>query len=223
MTALLPQALLPQALVFDMDGLLLDSERLALEIGRETCVALDLPWSEDAALGMIGLNADSCAAWLKQCFGETYPVEAQRAEFGRRYEAHIDAHGVPLKPGASELLDRLDALGLPRAIATSTAAARAHLKLKKTGLANRFHHIVGGDMVARSKPAPDIFLAAAAALGVAPQSCMALEDSNAGGRAALAAGMQVRIVPDLLTPAADLAAAGARICTSLFDVLAELG
>lgn len=213
----------PLAFIFDMDGLLLDSERLALEIGRETCAALSLPWSEDAALGMIGLNADACAAWLKQCFGETYPVQAQRAEFGRRYEAHIDAHGVPLKPGASELLDRLDELDLPRAIATSTAAVRAQLKLKKTGLASRFHHLVGGDMVARSKPAPDIFLAAAAALGIAPQSCMALEDSNAGARAALAAGMQVRIVPDLLEPAPELAAAGAKICRSLFDVLAELG
>ncbi|WP_417069394.1 HAD family hydrolase [Niveibacterium terrae] len=212
----------PQAFIFDMDGLLLDSERLAFAIGRETCLALDLPWSEEAALGMIGLNAASCAAWLRQCFGNDYPVEAQRAEFGRRYEAHVTEHGVPLKPGVLELLDRLDALAIPRAVATSTASNRARLKLDRTGLAHRFDHIVGGDQVERGKPAPDIFLAAAKALAIAPEACLALEDSNAGGRAALAAGMSLRVIPDLLAPAPELAAAGAKICTSLFDVLAEL-
>lgn len=213
----------PLALIFDMDGLLLDSERLAFEIGRETCIAMDIPWSKEAALGMIGLNAASCAAWLRQCFGKDYPVEQQRAEFGRRYEAHLCAHGVPLKPGVHELLDRLDELALPRAIATSTASARARLKLEKMGLARRFKHIVGGDQVERGKPAPDIFLAAAKALDIAPRNCLALEDSNAGARAALAAGMSLRVIPDLLAPAPELAAGGAKICTSLFDVLAELG
>ena len=199
---------LPLALIFDMDGLLLDSERLAFEIGRETCIALSLPWSEEAALGMIGLNAASCAAWLKQCFGDDYPVEAQRAEFGRRYEAHVTEHGVPLKPGVLELLERLDELAIPRAVATSTASNRARLKLEKMKLAHRFDHIVGGDQVARGKPAPDIFLAAAKALAIAPRHCLALEDSNAGGRAALAAGMSLRVVPDMLTPTPELAAGG---------------
>jgi HAD superfamily hydrolase (TIGR01509 family) len=212
----------PLALIFDMDGLLLDSERLSFDIGRETCIAMDIPWSEEAALGMIGLNAASCAAWLRQCFGDDYPVEAQRAEFGRRYEAHVTEHGVPLKPGVLELLDRLDELAIPRAVATSTASDRARLKLEKMQLAHRFKHIVGGDQVARGKPAPDIFLAAAKALAIAPQHCLALEDSNAGGRAALAAGMSLRVVPDMLTPAPELAAGGAKICASLFDVLAEL-
>lgn len=216
------EKLFPQAFIFDMDGLLLDSERLAFEIGREACAALKLPWSEEAALGMIGLNAASCEAWLRQCFGEDYPVEAQRAEFGRRYEAHVSEHGVPLKPGVLELLDRLDELAIPRAVATSTASNRARLKLDRMDLARRFERIIGGDQVERGKPAPDIFLAAAKALAVAPERCLALEDSNAGGRAALAAGMQLRLVPDLLTPAPELAAAGAKICTSLFDVLAEL-
>ncbi|MCX9154727.1 HAD family phosphatase [Niveibacterium sp. 24ML] len=214
--------MLIRAVVFDMDGLLLDSERIAYACGREACEALGLPWREETALAMIGRNARDNAALLLGLFGESRHVAAHSEEFARRYEAIIAEGRIPLKPGVHELLDQLDARGLPRAVATSTSHARAVFKLERCGLAARMHAVIGGDQVAQGKPAPDIFLAAAARLGVAPAQCLALEDSNAGARAALAAGMAVRIVPDLLPPDQDVLTAGARALTSLFDVIEEL-
>lgn len=211
-----------RAVIFDMDGLLLDSERIAFGIGRDACHALGLPWREETALAMIGRNARDNARLLEALFGHPQHVDAHGAEFARRYEAVIAAGQIPLKPGVVELLDRLDALGLPRAVATSTNHERALFKLDRCGLIARMDAVIGGDQVAHGKPAPDIFLAAAARLGIPPAECLALEDSNAGTRAALAAGMQVRTVPDLLPPDADLEALGARIIPSLFAVIEEL-
>ncbi|GAA5173611.1 HAD family phosphatase [Niveibacterium umoris] len=210
------------AVIFDMDGLLLDSERIAFGIGRDACTALGLPWREETALAMIGRNARDNAQLLEALFGHADHVEAHSAEFARRYEAVIAAGEIPLKPGVTELLDRLDALALPRAVATSTSHGRALFKLECCGIAHRMHAVVGGDQVAHGKPAPDIFLAAAERLGVAPANCLALEDSNAGARAALAAGMQVRVVPDLLPPDADVLASGAQVIPSLFAIVEEL-
>ncbi len=210
------------AVIFDMDGLLLDSERVSYACGREACEALGLPWREETALAMIGRNARDNALLLEGLFGDPRHVDAHAAEFARRYEALIAAGAIPLKPGVTELLDLLDRLALPRAVATSTSHARAQFKLERVGLAARMHAVIGGDQVPQGKPAPDIFLAAAARLGIAPANCLALEDSNAGARAALAAGMQVRMVPDLLAPDADVIAAGARIVPSLFSVIEEL-
>ena len=204
-----------------MDGLLLDSERIAIEIGREAAEALGLAWRREVALAMIGRNATDNAAMLMSEYGPDYPLDAHAAEFGRRYEKVIANGGIPLKPGVLELLDRLEALAVPRAVATSTAHARAAFKLRCVGLLSRFEVLVGGDEIARGKPAPDIFLAAARRLGAEAARCLALEDSNAGARSALAAGMQVRIVPDLLQPDADVLAAGARLTRSLYDVLGE--
>lgn len=211
------------AVIFDMDGLLLDSERIAFAVGRESCLALGLPWREDVALAMVGRNARDNAALLRHHFGDEYPVDAQREAFGHRYEALIAAGAIPLKDGVLALLDALDARGLPRAVATSTDHTRARFKLEKTGLWHRLHALVGGDEVARGKPEPDIFLAAAARLGVLPANCLALEDSNAGARAALAAGMQVCIVPDLLAAEPDVIAGGARVIASLAQLAEEFG
>ena len=217
MTSRLPFA----AVIFDMDGLLLDSERIAIEIGREAAETLGIVWRREIALAMIGRNAADNAAMLMKEYGADYPLDAHAAEFGRRYETLIAAGGIPLKPGVLELLDRLEALAVPRAVATSTAHARATFKLEHVGLLSRFDVIVGGDEISRGKPAPDIFLAAAERLGVESARCLALEDSNAGARSALAAGMHVRIVPDLLQPDADVLAAGAKLTTSLYEVLGE--
>ncbi|MCL2657801.1 MAG: HAD family phosphatase [Betaproteobacteria bacterium] len=210
------------AVIFDMDGLLLDSERIAFEIGRAASEALGIVWREEVAFKMIGRNAADNAQMLLREYGADYPLAAHMAEFGRRYDALIAAGGIPLKPGAIELLNRLDELRIPRAVATSTAHARAAFKLERVGLLTRFDALVGGDEITHGKPAPDIFLAAAQRLGVAPASCLALEDSNTGAQAALAAGMQVRIIPDLLGADASVLAAGARALDSLHDVLREL-
>ena len=206
------------AVVFDMDGLLLDSERIAYAIGRQVSLDLGIPWTHEVAMQMIGLNSREHEALLKGAFGADYPLDAHRAEFGRRYEAVIAAGTIPLKPGVRELFDALEAAGLPRAVATSTRRSRALPKLEAVGLLARVQVVVAGDEVARGKPAPDIYLAAAAQLGQAPAHCLALEDSNAGVRAARDAGMRVVMVPDLLSPAEDIRAGGILIVDSLLDI-----
>ena len=207
-----------RAVVFDMDGLLLDSERIAYDIGRQVSLDLGIPWTHEVAMQMIGLNSREHESLLKGAFGDDYPLDAHRAVFGLRYDAVIATGSIPLKPGVLELFDALEAAGLPRAVATSTRRSRALPKLDAVGLLDRVHIVVAGDEVARGKPAPDIFLAAAERLGQRPADCLALEDSNAGVRAARDAGMRVVMVPDLLTPADDILSGGIPIAKSLLDI-----
>jgi HAD superfamily hydrolase (TIGR01509 family) len=209
-----------RGVVFDMDGLLLDSERLAYAIGREACEHLGLPWRHEVAMAMIGLNSRDGYRVVREAFGEDFPVDAHQAEFSRRYEAAIDAGRFELKPGVHELLDLLDTLGLPRVVATSTRRRRAIAKLGGAAVRvwPRLHGLVGGDEVERGKPAPDIYQAAAALLDLPITDCLVLEDSNTGVRGGLAAQACVVMVPDLLPPADDVRAAGVPVVESLHAV-----
>jgi len=119
------------------------------------------------------------------------------------------------------LFDTLEALGIPRGVATSTRRSRALPKLEAVGLLARVDQVVAGDEVSRGKPAPDIYLEAAARLGTAPGDCLALEDSNAGVRAGHTAGMHVVMVPDLLAPDDDVLSAGIPVAESLLDIVAR--
>lgn len=209
-----------RAVIFDMDGLLLDSERVAFDIGRETSAALGVAWSEEVALAMIGLNSKDGYRLLVGSFGPDFPVDAHQAEFGRRYEAAIAAGQIPLKTGVLELFEQLERGGLPMAVATSTRRSRALPKLASVGLLDRLAGVVGGDEVAHGKPAPDIYLAAARILRAAPDTCLVLEDSNTGVRGGLAAGARVAMVPDMLPPAQDVLAAGVPRFDNLTQVAA---
>lgn len=207
------------AVVFDMDGLLLDTERLAREAHQHVGRRLGVAITDSVSLQMIGLPADLCHQLLRDHFGETVPVAQLFAEAARDLEARIDAGLLQLKPGALALLDSLEAAGLPRALATSSARAKTLHHLKAAGLAERFDAIVTRDDVAHGKPHPDLFLEAARRLGVAPRHCLALEDSHNGVRAAHAAGMRVIMVPDLLPPTEEMR----QKCRAVLGSLAEVG
>jgi len=204
--------------IFDMDGLLLDSERVALATVAAAAAELGLEWRAEVGLAMVGLNSKDGPAMIRRHLGDDYPVTELYEVFGRRYEAAIAEGRIPLKGGVGELFDVLDTLALGRVVATSTQRARAEPKLAAVGLLARLHGMVCGDEVAHGKPAPDIFLAAAARLGVPVANCLVLEDSNAGVRGALAAGARVVMVPDLLQPAADVQAAGVPLAGSLHEL-----
>ncbi len=212
----------PDAVIFDMDGLLLDSERLALALHEQAASDLGLRWDHDISLQMVGLNSRDSAHILTQAFGADYPVEALNARFGELYEAAIQAGSIPLKPFVRELLQRLEALRIPCAVATSTRRVRAEAKLSHAKLLPQFKALACGDEVLRGKPHPEIYELAAQRVGAQPTRCLALEDSNAGVRAAVSAGMKVVMVPDLLRPDADIRRLGVPAVESLRDVLVAL-
>ncbi len=211
----LPRA--PRAVVFDMDGLLVDTEVLvrdamkdqALEMGRD----LPLP----VFLRMVGTNHAGTEHILIDHFGPDFPLAEFRASWVKRYRIMTEA-GVSLKAGVVELLDELDELSIPRAVCTSSHHREVDLNLTPHGLRDRFHHVVAHGDYARGKPEPDPFLKAAEVLGVAPEFCLALEDSHNGVRAAHAAGMMTIMVPDLLEPTEEITSLCVRIAESLHDV-----
>ena len=190
-----------QAVVFDLDGTLLDTEplyRRAFHAALATC-GHSLP---DCAYDqLVGLPSTTRRDVLPRLLGADFAAEA----FFRAYyqsRARLTEGGVDVKPGATLLLDRLARAGVGCAVATSASAATASVRLAQSGLAARFAAVVSRDDVACGKPAPDSFLAAAARLGVAPADCLALEDSYPGVCAASDAGMMVVMVPDAVPPSA---------------------
>jgi HAD superfamily hydrolase (TIGR01509 family) len=188
------------ALVLDMDGTLLDTEIVYFSARVEAAAALGYRDSGAFFQGLIGLPAAETEESILRQFGADFPL----AEFDRlrseRYGSAL-ASGVRAKPGAAALLEHCTELPLPCAVATSARRATAEANLASAGLRHRLASVVGRDDVARGKPHPDVFLLAAERLGVAPERCLAVEDSSHGVRAAHAAGMHVAMVPDLVAPA----------------------
>ena len=212
----------PDAVIFDMDGLMLDTEPLAARAWGEAAAGLGVGFDMALAQAMIGRNFADCSAMLRAHYAAPYPVDALLAGWHAAYDAIVEREGLAVKPGVHELLGWLEANAIKRAVATSTRRERAVSKLERTALLPRFHQIVGGDEVARGKPAPDIYVEAARRLGANAASCLVLEDSEPGVRAAFAAGMLPIMVPDLHPPSADLAALDLIVLPTLHDVLRHL-
>ncbi len=187
------------AVVFDMDGLLFDTETLHQEAITAAAEESGYQMTPAFSRRMIGCAWSVNRALLLSRYGNTFEVEEFRTSWQRHFDQRVVGR-VPLKPGATELLDTLDELQLPRAIATSSIRLVVQRHLMAHGLADRFHEIVADGDYKVSKPAPDPFLNAAERLGVEPRLCLALEDSYSGIQSASAAGMMTVMVPDLLEP-----------------------
>ena len=208
----------PKAVIFDMDGLILDTESLGIRTWAAAATMTGVEFDPALLPSMIGRSNRDCRALLRQHYGDAYPVDQLAASCTVAFDAIVAQDGIALKAGVVELLEWLESHDIPRAVATSTRRARALAQLTDKKLFHRFATLVGGDEVAHSKPAPDIFIEAAARLHVPAGECVVLEDSEPGVRAAVAAGIAPVMVPDLHGPSAAVLAADTLVLPSLFEV-----
>jgi HAD superfamily hydrolase (TIGR01509 family) len=212
---------LPAAVIFDMDGLMLDTERPAVRLWLEAAAEQGWNIDESIPVSTVGLNeADTRARVLAAC-GPEFPYDIVRARLETLFVDLIERKGIALRPGLLALLDHLDALGVPLAVATSTPRKIAIWKLERAGIRHRFSILACGDEVERGKPAPDIFLLAAERVGAAPSRCVGFEDSTAGLRSLASAGIRSVFVKDLIEPPSEVLEAVWRRRESL-DAAVEL-
>src|SRR5471032_2796428 len=205
------------AVVFDMDGLLFDTEKLYARAALSAAKEIGCEMSLDVFHRIIGTTLQENRRVLLEHYGEAYPFDELRVVWSRHFKV-LAATDLALKPGVLELLDLLDDLGVPRAIATSSSHATVRHHLASHDIASRFHEVVAHGDYADSKPAPDPFLRAAERLGVDPRHCLALEDSLNGVRSASSAGMMTVMVPDLVQPPDEIRSLCATVAPSLLDV-----
>lgn len=195
-----------QAVVFDMDGVLIDSEPLIRRAAQRAGEDFGHTLSDALYAELIGLPGAQVEAALLRAFGADFHLPAYRQAFERLYREEVATHGISSKPGVLELLRELTDAGVPVAVATSTRSGQAQAALEAAGLLSYLPICITGDQVKVGKPAPEIFLRAASELAVGAASCVALEDSEVGARAAISAGMWTLMIPDLKPPGADIVA-----------------
>ncbi len=205
------------AVIFDMDGVLLDTERLYKQAAYVAAEAMGYQMTEEIHLRTVGVPGDAAVAIVQEGLGAGFDY----ADFDLRWRAWMHeelSRHVPVKPGVVELIEALKARQVPFAIATSTQREPAERHLTDAGLRGHFTHVVTWDDVTHGKPHPEPYLAAAKLLGVDPAHCLAVEDSYNGVRSAHAAGMQVIMVPDMLAPNDEITP----LCLAVLDHLDEI-
>lgn len=209
-----------EAVIFDMDGVIFDSENLVMLCWREVAEKYGISGIEEACRKCLGINADLTKKIMLEHFGSDFPYDKYTKEVSALFHEKADGGKLPKKPGVKELLGYLKEEGIKTAVASSTRRAVVVKELEEGGLLPYFDEVVGGDMVSRSKPEPDIFLKACENLGVAPEKAFAVEDSHNGIRAAYGAGMKPVMVPDLVAPTEEMETISHVILPSLLEVKA---
>ncbi len=206
-----------RGVAFDMDGLLVDTERVYYDALLAAAVSVGHEMTPAFAHSMVGVAGPDCIAMIQDHYGKGFAWGRFSDEYDRLVAERLEAE-VPLRPGAREILAFLQAHGIPKAIATSAGRNAVQRYLGGHGLIPHFAAIVTREDVVRTKPAPDVYTAAAAQLGVPPAECLALEDSFHGITAAHAAGLMPIIVPDMLTVTDAVRAKCIAVADSLHDV-----
>ena len=211
-----------RGVLFDMDGVVLDTEKLYCRFWREAAQALGYPMTVEQALGLRSLNSQAGQAKLESYFGPGVSREAMKEKRVELMDAYVSVHGVEPKPGIHELLDGLQARGIRTAITTSSPMDRVKRYLEPLGLLERFDCLCSGHDVPRGKPEPDIYLHGAASIDLEPRECLAIEDSHAGVLSASRAGCMTILIPDLDEPEEQTLSPLFACCEGLPDVLGIL-
>lgn len=212
-----------KAVVFDMDGVIFDSEAKVVECWVEIADKYGIKDIETLCHKCLGTNSAETKRIALEFYGEDFPYDEYKTEMSALYHERYDGGRLPMKPYVKELLEYLRAKGIRIALASSTRTQVVHDQLRDAGILSYFDKLVCGDMVSRSKPAPDIFLKACEELGVEPSSALAIEDSYNGIRSAHTAGMQPVMVPDLAPPTEEMERLTKVILPSLKEVMEYIG
>jgi len=211
-----------KAVAFDMDGLMFDTERLAQRLWTEASATEGWNMGSEVLMSLVGQSKPSGMRLLAEAYGPGFPYEAIRTRRLAMEAAYFRDNEVPLKPGLLDLVGFLESRGIPMAVATSTQRYRVLPLFVASGLLERFSFILCGDEVIHTKPSPEMYLKTAERLGMAPASCLVLEDSPAGIAAAHAAGAIPVMVPDLVDPDSATREKAARVFGNLGEVLGWL-
>ena len=193
-----------QAVIFDMDGVIFDSERLVIECWEEVAAKHNIPDIVEICMRVQGNNREETGKRFREKYGKDFPYETYKKEVTALFLDRYGEGRLPMKPGVVEILKELRRNNIPLALASSTRSDIVKLEMAEANLLPYFDAVLGGDMVPNSKPEPDIFMAAADALQVEPKCCYVLEDSHNGIRAAYRAGMHPIMVPDMQKPTEEI-------------------
>ena len=184
-------------IIFDMDGLMFDTEAIGMRAYEEVGKEWGLSTGKDIYLTLIGLDKRDTCKKYRQLYGEDMDAELFYRQVGDRIEEIMERDGIPMKPGLLSLLDAIEEAEIPKIIASSTGQEGIRSYLKQCNLDDRFENTISSDQVERGKPYPDIFLAACRKMGTAPEDALVLEDSPAGICAAHEGNIPVIAIPDL--------------------------
>jgi HAD superfamily hydrolase (TIGR01509 family) len=204
--------------IFDMDGVLFDSERLYQSAWLRVGERISLPDLDRCVHACIGRNGRDILKYLTDKYGPGFPAENFINDIRSVFEEIVAADGLPLKPGVTEVLRWLQEANIPVGLATSSSFDSARRHLSGAGLIGYFREIITGNMVARGKPDPEIYTVACERLGIRPENSYAVEDSPNGIRSAHGAGLKVIMVPDLIRPTPEIEKLLYRIYPSLHEV-----
>ncbi len=207
-----------KAVVFDMDGVLFDTERMYLDAWKILGADKNIRDIENTAKKCIGLSVTDTIALLRLTYGEDFPVEKYHGIIDSIVKDRIINCGMPIKKGAREILEYLYRIDFTVGLASSTKYCKIIENLERAGLRKYFKVIIGGDMIAHSKPDPEIYLAVCRQLGIEPSQAAAVEDSRNGLLSARQAGMIPLLVPDIVSPTEAMLS----MCEECFDSLAEV-
>lgn len=202
-----------KAAIFDMDGLLIDSERIIMQGCIEAAAAIGIPYRQEDYVELVGRVWSDSSRIMAQQLGGADKMQ-QVIDGLERFLAARD-HAFPLKTGVVDLLAAYQARGIRCSVASSSPMPHITHRLRHTGVLDYFEHLTSGQEVQRGKPHPDIYLLALDKLGLPAEACIAFEDSELGAQAAIAAGLRVVIVPDLKHPSAALQAQAHHVVADL--------
>lgn len=207
-----------EAVIFDMDGVIFDSEALVLKTWKQVAGKYGIPDIEETCRECLGTNHEATKNIFKKHYGEDFPYDTYKKEMAELFHQQAAGGNLEKKPGIHELLEYLRSLKIKTGLASSTREEIVKKELSEGGLLSYFDEIVCGDMVKRSKPAPDIYLETCRRLLVKPEHCYGIEDSYNGIRALKSAGMHPLMVPDLAEPTKEMEMLSECILPSLYEV-----